>query len=198
MPKVSGVFDSFENLDQISPEDIARWLKSPPQIRELANFIANRIYYPQTLPLTLPDLDIDLAILREALRRNPVFFKLQQRKIFIPESFLNLVSDLKKLALIFTDAYEPRELVTFILSTPKGDEILGSLARVEGSTSDLSFNIDGKNFNVKPGSLTILPCPKSRCHISFKSSNAKVMGKKEILFETMGGKLGLIVDGRWK
>lgn len=196
MPKVSGIFDSFENLDQIPPEDIAGWLKSPPQTRELENYLANRIYYPQTLPLTLPDLDIDLAILREALKRNSVYFKPQQKKIFIPESFLNLVPDLKKLALIFTDAYQPKELVTFILNTGKGDETLGSLVRVEGGTNDFSLNIDGKNFKVKPGSLTILPCPKSRCHISFKSSNAKVMGKKEILFETMGGRLGLIVDGR--
>lgn len=200
MPNISGIFEAFENLDQIPTEDIARWLKSPPQPQILENYLANKLFYPQVIPINISDLNIDLAILREALKRNTVFYKPAQKKIFIPEDFINLVPDVKKLAKLFIDAYEPKGPVIFILSRRSGDEVLGSLVTVyPGSEKDvLHFEIEGKNFKIKPGSLVILPCSKERCHINFKSNEAKIFGKSETVFEVQGGRLGIIVDGRWK
>ena len=68
MPKFSGLFDSFDNLEKINVENVASFLKNPPQLISLENYLANRILYPQTLPLTEENLEIDLAILREALK----------------------------------------------------------------------------------------------------------------------------------
>lgn len=197
MPKVSGVFDIFENLEKIPFEDIARWLEKPPQQVFLENYLANRINYPQAVPLSISDQLLDLAILREALRRNQIFYKVAQKKIFIPESFLSF-TDIKKLTLVFIDAYQPKGLVTFIMSGSKGDEILGSLVSVNCTSqkASLHLKVEDKNFKLKAGSLTILPCLKNRCHISFKGADASIFGKKELLFEVFGGRLGLIVDGR--
>lgn len=199
MPKLSGVFDIFENLESIPYEDIARWLKPAPQQEVLENYLANRIIYPQVTPSTLIEQEYDLAILREALRRNPIFYKINQKKIFIPSDFLQITPDIKKLASVFIDAYSPSGIVVFILSTGTGDKVLGSLVTVFSSASDtLHFELEGQNYKLKSGSLIVLPCPKEHCHVSFKSTNSKIFGKNELLFEIPGGALGLIIDGRLK
>ena len=197
MPKVSGVFEIFENLESIPYEDIARWITPAPSQAVLENYLANKLIYPQTVPVTVAEQNMNLAILREALRRNPIFFKQNQKKIFIPLALLQITPDIKKLASVFIDAYSPSGMVVFILSSRTGDEVLGSLVTVNCSAGDtLHFELEDKNYQLKPGSLIILPCPKDHCHVSFKSTNSKIFGKNELLFEIPGGNLGLMVDGR--
>src|SRR5687767_12024497 len=108
MPKLSGLFDSFENLDQIEAENLLPWLKAPPNPVQLENYLANKILYPQTLPLSEVDMKIDLAILREALKINGPkigeksnamlgdnpFLNVALRKIIIPEKFLIFCPDI--------------------------------------------------------------------------------------------------------
>lgn len=197
MPKVSGVFDIFENLENLQAEDISRWLKGAPDPAALENYLANKVIYPQAVPQTLVEQNIDLAILREALKKNPIFFKSNQKKIYIPDLFLQITTDIKKIITLFIDAYAPSDFVTFVLSTKQNDEVLGSLIKVNGSEGDsLYFNLGGKNFKVKGGNSMILPCPDRVCHVSFKSESSTIFGKKELLFEVPGGRLGLIIDGR--
>src|SRR3989344_316237 len=183
MPKVTGVFDRFENLEKIPAENIAKWLSMHPDSAAIENYIANRVIYSQTVPVTLNDQNIDFAILREALRAAPIYFKQNQKKIFIPADFLQITPDIKKLVNIVIDAFEPKGLITFVLTARKKDDIL-------------YFELEGKNFKIKPGNLTILPCPKDHCHVNFKSQGSTIFGKTELVFEIPGGKIGLIVDGR--
>lgn len=220
MPKPVGLFDSFDNLDQISPEVIASWVKPVPQINLLENYIANRILYPQTLPLTQYDVQIDLAILKEAIRisnqnsasqKNNVllggapFLNLTLRKILIPRRFLDYLPDLMSLTLVFVDALLlSREKKDFfedlwtIVLTGDIDEIVGSiiLPQFTDSLGIMNLSLLGKNYKIKQGSLNVIPCPKERCEIEYKMQNGKVLGKGESALEVYGGKLGLIVDGR--
>lgn len=190
MPKVTGLFDNFENLDEISAEALG--------IDE--NYLANRILYPQTVPTTAKELELDLLILKEALKRTPIYFKPEQKKIFIPEAFLNIVPDIKQLALLFIDAYLPKGMITFVITKSGRDVAIGTLITVycKDQKEFLHFEVEGQNFRVKPGMLTILPCAKEHCHVNFKATEAKILGKNEVLFEVLGGELGLIVDGRWQ
>ena len=197
MPKVTGVFDRFENLEKIPAENIAKWLSMHPDSAAIENYIANRVIYSQTVPVTLNDQNIDFAILREAQRAAPIYFKQNQKKIFIPADFLQITPDIKKLVNIVIDAFEPKGLITFVLTARTKDEILGSLVTVNCKKEDmLYFELEGKNFKIKPGNLTILPCPKDHCHVNFKSQGSTIFGKTELVFEIPGGKIGLIVDGR--
>ena len=70
MPKLSGLFDSFDNLDQIDIDSLILWLKNKPSSIQLENYLANKILYPQITPITADEMKIDLAILREILRLN--------------------------------------------------------------------------------------------------------------------------------
>ena len=220
MPRLTGLFDSFDNLDQISVEAIASWLKPIPQLNQLEDYLANKILYPQALPLTEPDMQIDLSILREALKMNGPkpgfqknntllgdnpFLNTTLRKILIPVKFLNFVPDLMSLALVFIDALllnrEKKDyfqdLWTIVL-TDNIDEIVGSilLPQFDGSDGVMNLELQSKNYEIRQGNLMLVPCPKDRCEIAYKLQKGKLLGKKENAFEVYGGKLGLVIDGR--
>src|SRR5688572_29560259 len=100
MPKVTGIFEEFDFLDQIPIDDISKWIpiKLPPFYLE--NFLANKILYPQSIPVTEVDLAIEIAILREIVKRKSHFDpKLNQ--IFIPETFLSRFPNLSQLVWVY-------------------------------------------------------------------------------------------------
>lgn len=220
MPTVPiGLFDSFDNLDQISVEAVSSWLKPAPQFTRLENYLANKILYPQSLPLIRQDMLIDLAILREALKihapkgsqkinallgDNP-FLNITLRKILIPSRFLEFVPDLAILTTVFIDALLLnrtkedwfQDIWTIVL-TDVSDEVVGSLIlpQFEDRNSLMYCQLLGKNYEIRPGNLTVLPCFKDRCEIGYKLQKGKILGKEESAIEIYGGKLGLVIDGR--
>lgn len=216
---MSGLFDSFDNLDQIDVNLVASWLKNPSSEVQLENYLANKILYPQALPLTDSDMKIDLAILREALRisapaekegsllgNNP-FLNLTLRRIMIPERFLLYVSDLAGLTWAFVDGLllnrkkgDYFEDLWTVVLTDDSDEIVGSviLPQFENKADVLELSILGHNYKIKAGSLSVVVCHKDRCEIDYKLASGKLLGKKESALEIYGGKLGLMIDGRTK
>lgn len=217
MPAVSfGLFDVFDNLDSISAEAIALWLKPVPEFSRIENYLANKILYPQTLPQTEYEMQIDLGILREALRMNAPeggnallgnnpFINVTLRKILIPQKFLEFVPNVSVLAMVFIDAFltsTPKkdffaDLWTIVL-TDDADEVVGSLILPEfdQSSGRMNLSVSGKDYLIRPGSFNIIPCSKERCEIIYKIKNGKMLGKSENAVEVAGGSLGLLVDGR--
>jgi len=221
MPKLSGLFDSFDNLDQIDINALTSWLNNlptKPSAVQLENYLANKILYPHTLPLTEIDMKIDLAILREALRMNGPktpnantllgdnpFLNMALRKVIIPEKFMRYVPDLTSLTWAFIDGLLLNrnrkeffwDLWTVVVADD-ADLIVGSILlpqfKDKGDSMDLS--VQDKNFKIKAGSLTIIPCQKERCEIAYKFLSGKILGKKMSAVEVYGGKLGLMIDGR--
>lgn len=220
MPKLVGLFGIFDNLDQIPIEAIAFWLKPPPNLIQLENYLANKILYPQTLPLTEYEMKIDLAILREALRMNGPkgidkttnsllgdnsFLNITLRKIIIPKKFLRFIPNLVLLTWAFVDGLLLNrkkedwfgDLWTVILSD-EIDEVVGSilLPQFDDDSSMMDLNVLNKKFKIRPGSLTVIPCPKDKCELSYKFNKGMLLGKEENAVEVYGGNLGLMVDGR--
>ena len=225
MPKILGLFDSFDNLDSISVDSLAIFLKSVSvniSTIQLENYLANRILYPQTLPLTEIDMKIDLGILREVLRiygpkfsdkfskpllgDNP-FINITLRKIIIPRKFLYFIPNLTNLSWAFVDGllldrkkedwFE--DLWTVVLSDDN-EETVGSVILPQFNSGDdiMELFLLGKSYKIRPGSLTLVSCNKERCEIAYKFSNGMLLGKKENAVEISGGKLGVLVDGRIK
>lgn len=218
MPTTAGLFDSFDNLDQIPIEKITRWLKKAPSDIQLENYLAQRILYPQTVPLTAQDMEVDLAILREALRINaPVrgktgpllgenpFLNMTLRKVLIPAKFLPFIPSLVALTWAFVDAFlmERRRQDWFgdiwtVVLVDEIDEVIGSILKpqFESSQGDMELIINQKNYKVRSGSLIVIPCPQGRCEITYKFNQGKILGKKESALDVYGGRLGLMIDGR--
>ncbi len=228
MPKLPGplrlrseasLFDSFDNLDQIQIEDVAKWLKPQPSLAQLENYLAQKILYPQTVPITANDMKIDLAILREALNLsvmlghvpsgtwlgdNP-FLNITLRKILIPKRFLIFVPNLPTLTWIFVDGllHERKrgdffEDLWTVEVRGETDEVIGSvlLPRFKNESGILYLTVRGKKYQIRAGTLTNIPCPNKRCEVSFKLKGGEILGKDDLQVEVYGGELGLMVDGR--
>ncbi|MBI4038132.1 hypothetical protein HY387_00555 [Candidatus Daviesbacteria bacterium] len=204
MSKIGGVFEEFKDLDQIPIEDFATWLKSTPPPYYLENYLANKILYPQSAPVTDFDAEADLAILREVLKRDHRFFDEKKGRILIPKNFIGRFSSLPRIVWAYIDAFKPKDITRVILLENGKQLIVGSIINPQFSVSTpggknfLQLSVEGRNYLIKENSLTIIPCVKERCHINFKSENAKISGKKQDFIEISGGELGLVVDGRRK
>lgn len=198
MPKVIGIFDIFKNLDQIRPEDIIRWLKPTTQTAYIENYFGNRLYYTQAAPLILDDLKIDLAILRECLKRNYQFFTENGKKIIIPEAFISRLPNLSSLILAYLDAYQVKDVVMVVLTNDSREEVMGSIVAPTFSRQDglVDLSVEGKDYQLKQGDVKIISCSSKRCHINFKSKDAQILGKEEVVLEAYGGKLGVVVEAR--
>lgn len=218
----TALFDSFDNLDQIDINSLNLWLNnlpSKPSPIQLENYLANKILYPKSLPLTEQDCKIDLAILREALRINvpktstntllgdDPFLNVALRKLIIPQRFLYYIPDLVSLTWVFVDGLllnrrrrDWFEDLWTVVVVDDADMIVGSilLPEFKDNKDSMDLNVQDKNFKIKAGSLTVVPCPKDRCEIAYKFSAGKILGKKESAVEIYGGKLGLMIDGRIK
>lgn len=206
MPKVSGIFEIFEDLETIPGEDYTKWLKKTHDPVLLKNFAANLVLYPQTIPVTLDEMEWELAILREAVKKTPAFINIPEKKILIPESFLQRINDLSKLTWVFIDAYLPdwiknnpgQNVWMVVLKGEDKDEIVGSVIIPE-LTDRLSFieiAINGKGTKVPKGGLAVIPCSPNKCKMGFKINKGIMLGINEGMTEVYGGRLGLIVDGR--
>ncbi len=217
-----GLFGSFDYLDQISIEAIASWLKPQPQLLQLENYLANKILYPQTIPLTQLDVKIDLAILREALKMSrsqtkirkangmlgeDPFLNITLRTILIPARFLNYVPDLKGLAWAFIDALlsdrnrkDWYQDVWTICLTDDIDEVVGSLIlpQFDNNEEELALVVFDKKYKIRSGSLSVIPCTKDRCQIQYSLPKGRILGKQVNAVEVYGGRLGLVIDGRLK
>lgn len=217
MPIQIGLFDSFDNLDSISAESLMQWLKPIPELHRIENYLANKILYPQTIAQTEFEMQMDLGLLREALKMNAPkssnamlggnpFLNTTLRKLMIPTRFLNFVPNLPTLAAVFIDALlqdRPKQdfftdLWTIVLADDVY-EIVGSVLFPQLNEGGLmKLDLFGKKYEIKSGVFNILNCPKDRCEISYKIQKGSFLGKTESAIEISGGKLGLIIDGRRK
>jgi hypothetical protein len=199
MPKVSGIFDLFKDLDQIPVENISRWIKPTPEVYFLENYLANRIIYPQSIPSDEKSLDLDLAILREGLKSTPEYYNKGSQRIFIPEGFISRFPNIKKLVWAFIDAYELSDINKVVLLKPNYQEVLGTVVSLKFNSPKggvAKTTIEEKPYEIKQGSLMILSCLSSHCHMTFKSNHATLLGKKDLTFEAFGGELGIFIDAR--
>jgi len=206
MPKVTGIFDVIDNLDELISEDVAKWIKNPPQPIGLQNYIANRILYPQAIAASLGDLEIDLAILREALKKDKSYFSIETRKIIIPDILVSRIPSLAKLVWVFIDAYllnldekTRPEIWTVVLRSNEVDETLGTIIapHFKGSGAiEIKLEDSKQSVIVKQGGLMIVPCLKSHCKLDFKLSSGEILAQKDGSVEVFGGRLGLVIEGR--
>lgn len=206
----SGIFDLYKDLDQIDTEEITKWIspaygwKGPtPDSIFLENYTANRSLYPRSVSMTKEDMVIEMAILREALKKDKSYINTALKKIFIPQVLPERFDNLPSLVWAFIDAYlydlgdEALGVWTVILKSDDKDESVGSVIVPQlGQSASLAVEVEGKKATVKSGSLVAIPCLKSKCTISFKSTEGKLLGQQSGGVEIHGGKAGIILDGR--
>lgn len=190
MPKLSGIFTNFPGLDKVPIDNIIRWLKIKPEVHSLQDYIANRLLYPQTIPLTQQDLEIDLALLREALILEPShIFIPNKKKIVIPEDMENRFPPLEKLTMAITEAINPAGVTSIYVYRDNISVQVGVIARPEilNSPNELDVFIDNKMIRFATGGVSIFPLPPKPLTIKIATLEP---------FTVSGGDVGLILDLR--
>ena len=142
MPKLTGIFATFD-VEKIPPEDIARWLKPNPGLMVIENYLANKLLYPQTIPVTQLDLAIELASLREVVRRHPGKFILGS-SIRIPKELVGRMGTLLDLTLALLDALTPKNEIEIVLE----NKVIGSV-RPSAPNGKLQIKLMGQNYQLK-------------------------------------------------
>lgn len=190
MPKLTGVFELFDNLDKISPNSLNNWLKNREEPHYLQNFVGNRILYPQIVPTTKREMDLDFALLGEAVKLNrQLFFDEQSKRVIIPEVFLSRFPNLPRLGVVMVEGISPQGESTIYLKTKSGHQFLGTVIAPTLISSDgpMQITINSKVSNVSLGSLVVFPITSPKVRV-------KIDALAEI--EVSGGELGLIIDLR--
>lgn len=200
MSKLRGLFDNFVGIENISIENVIAYFGGRVDPRILENEVANRILYPQVIPESLQELALDLVILREALKNHPRdYYNRNLKRIIIPEFFLTRFPDLQNLIGAFVDAYLPPGVTTiFIKSEDMGMKKIGSIIKPDVLRGDgwIYFEVDGKKYQVKPGSLVSIPGAGNQVEVKFESKVAALNGKSNITIAAPGGQMGLLIDTR--
>lgn len=190
MAKLAGIFDLFPDLDKIPKEDIYLFLQSKIEIHTLENTIGNKILYPQSVPVTKEDLNLDLSILKAALKNYPhAFYNPKSTQILIPESFIGRYPTLSTVALAFVEAVHPPGVLTIFVKS-KGKNIqLGTVITLALNTKDqkvLSL-LNKKMITLISGTIN---------QVAFKESSGTLKIDSQPEMSIQGGEIGIIIDLR--
>lgn len=191
MPKLSGVFDQFADLDKVFAEDINKWLRIKIEQHTLDNFIANRIFYPQTIPMTPQEMEIDIAILKEAIKRGgKKFYNLSDNKIVIPQEFVLRFFPTHRLVAAFIDGLDDLKEITQVYLQQAGSKKLFGSIYIPSQLTDQNpvvIKIDNQKYPLKLNTLTLLPIAKIGLKISIDPNKQLTIN---------GGSLGIFIDLR--
>jgi hypothetical protein len=138
---LNGGTDDLNNHGNI--DDIMRWLTSEKTADQVRDYLVNRSFYPGTIPVTLDELDLELAVLRVLLRkaikayakRWPDTLQIGGETLIAPVEPILITGDLlSKLqdpaicALMILDGLQPTGVTTLIEDRNRIAAALGSAA----------------------------------------------------------------------
>ena len=193
MPHLSGVFDEFPDLDKIHVDQLMAWISQKPEVHFLVNSLGNRILYPQTIPLTKTELEIDFAILRVGIRLKPsLVFQPQTNKIVIPKLFVDRFPPLKSIVLSIIEGINPKGTHFIYIKEKPQLKLIGSVVsppnpqKLSRNGTTVTFSSGKINKQMPLNSISLVELPLSETIIT--------LGDEE--FKVSGGEVGVMVDLR--
>lgn len=193
MPHLSGVFDEFPDLDKTTPQELAAFLKQKPEIHFLVNFIGNRILYPQAIPLTIQELELDLALLRKGIKLKPsLVFEPQTNKIIIPKLLTDRFPSMNNLVQAIIESVNPKGVHFIFIKDAAVIKLVGSLvsplnpAKLSRDTETVIFSDEKSERPLNLNEISFIPS-------NAREANIKLGGEE---YKAAGGELGIIVDLR--
>lgn len=194
MPKLTGVFETLKDIDRVPIFDIKQWLRAKEQDFYLENYIGNRLLYPQTVAVSEWDMEIDLAIIREYIKRHTEsFYDQEANRLIIPEDFIARFSPVNNLISAMLDVLTVHETTTIIALKQVADVVVaGSLITIPFTLKEdfIDISIDDQQMRFKVGKVQLLPIQDSQVKV--------VMEKDSDALFVPGGQIGLLLDLRMK
>lgn len=185
MPKLTGVFASFSNLANISAEEVEKYLSSKSELHTLENFIANRVLYPQSIPMNKIELDMDLAILKALVSLEPEkVYSFVKQTLTIPEEWVARFPSLEELVVSLMEVVPLGKVTRVMLKTRLGSTQLGSVIHLSGIEGTVKVRLGSKEVKLKGHTVTLLKLLQREVEVSLNG----------VSLPAFGGKLGVIVN----
>lgn len=195
MPHLTGFFAEFSDLDRVTSNDISSWLKGKPDSHVIVNFFGNRLLYPQTIALNSAELEMDFAILREAVKQKPdLVYDSKNSKLFLQQSLLERFPPVSRLAGAIIEAINPVGVTKIYI---KGEGVVkpaGTLIsppdieKLPQDKNGVKIEVNGVEGHLKLNTLSISAISQTEAKIKIGSKN----------YDVTGGILGVIIDLRIK
>lgn len=193
MPHLSGVFDEFPDLDKASFEEIASGLSFKVDKHFLVNYLGNRILYPQLIPITPQELEIDLAILRVGVRLKPgLFFEPQTNRILISKIYEDRFANLLLLVKAIVEGVNPKGVHMVFIKENSNMTLAGSVVspinaqKLSEDGKTVKFTGLGIERMLPLETITIMQTPVKSAKIKLKDEE----------YDVAGGRLGILIDLR--
>lgn len=190
MPKLVGVFSAFKDLEKLKAEDLNQWLKVKENPYYLENFIGNRILYPQVVPISIRELEIDLAILREYIKLHPEsVYNSRTKKLILEEELEIRFPPFAKLIAVILDVLDLEGPTSVLVKRLSGTlEIVGTIIAFTPSNQGFTeVKINGQVLALETSTVTILPNQEKAVMVQLDDSTA---------LSVAGGSLGIVIDLR--
>lgn len=184
------IFANLNIQDDSLAQKIAELVKPKLDLSAVENYISNKKLYPQSVPSTKLELNIDLHLLKEFLRLHPdAVYNGAKRTLVFDLSLINRFGDLKKITLLTLEAISTLDPITQILVRDDQNnlKLVGSLIKpkITPNIQKLDIKLGGKSLNLTLGKVFLIP---------IKMQNIEVNLGSELPFKVSGGDLGLIFD----
>lgn len=192
MPKLSGLFSNFSDLDSLDFETIRIYSKTNLKIHEIENFIANRFLYPQTIPSSILEMKLDLSAIKEIIKKNiHLFYNNSLKRITIPEGFEERLKPVPDLIITFIDAISPPVTTQIILKYADGSRKVGSvyIPQTMVTKPSVELTIDQQTMKLKNNVISRVNCAIPQTIVTLEGQNPETI---------WGGDLGIFVDLRQK
>lgn len=188
MNKISGIFEKFTSLYNIPPQDISRWLTLKGDETLVGNSMGNRLLYPQTVSVNKSDFEVDIAILREVIKRQPeVIYNASTKRLILTTGLINRFPPLFNLIIIILESVIIKGVTAIYCCGPEKNSIVGTLVKPEKIEPNTIVALNGKVIKNNFGAVTVLPAPN-------KPAKLKIDSLPEI--SVIGGEIGIVLDFR--
>ena len=190
MPKLTGIFEDLEGLDSLPIEDVNNFLAEKEHVYVLQNFLGNRILYPQTIPASKRDMEIDLAILCAYMRlHQEIFYMVGLKRIMIPEKIELRFPPLANLLYYFPEIFDLDEVVELAIKKESSQVvIIGSIIspKVGDPKSEklTQVLINGQSIKLDPHGMTYFGTNQNSNEVELPNKTLTVAG----------GSVGIIIN----
>lgn len=192
MTVLTGLFAQLPGIENLSADEIIRWLNKSYDPKVIENYLGNRVIYPQSIALTNEEKLIDRAIIQEYISKNPSFFyNPLSHRILVPLELLHRIQPTTDLMIMLCSLLQIQGVAPIFIGEETSIKNEGAVMAVEPLTAEknISILINGKETVVENNKIY---------HFSVEDQHIKVKvdGANEIMIQ--GGKLGLTIDLRKK
>jgi hypothetical protein len=190
MSKLTGIFEKLAELDYIPTEELNQRLTNKQAPTTLLNFLGNRALYPESIPLTKEDAEVDLALLRELIIKEPqLIYNQESKKITLDQGLVNRFPPLNKLIISLVEALNLSGITQVFIKNDSNVSLIGSIIAVAASTESIPLTLNNINHDLTIDTISMIPILDQHVTLKIGSGQEVVVA---------GGELGVVFDTRHK